>query len=270
MGDGKLEWGFDFWQQHIVWKIGSAILCLNKIKMIIWSLLRCLGVLCSGSIVDRIISVYVWILTRMLYYPHVIVLLWHDDWKTFESHLVTGQARSAAPAAYHFSTSMLSLITILDLLILLSFGLALSAIRDLQRRRRCPPGPQPLPIIGNLLNIPKESSWLAYSQFSKKYGEIISFVSYCSGYHWMGGGYSVLPRVRASYYRVELSQGHQGFTRRMQRILLWPSCAPILWDVRTGIWYSQFLTDNVQDGIGLVLTYSKVWWALASRMQGAW
>jgi len=75
---------------------------------------------------------------------------------------------------------MLSLMTILDLLVLLSFGLALSAIRDLQRRRRCPPGPRPLPIIGNLLDIPKESSWLAYTDFSKKYGEVLSLVPYLS------------------------------------------------------------------------------------------
>ena len=76
--------------------------------------------------------------------------------------------------------SMLSLITIVDVLVLLSFGLALSAIRDLRRRKACPPGPRPLPIIGNLLDIPKESSWLAYAEFSKKYGEILSLASYRS------------------------------------------------------------------------------------------
>jgi len=75
---------------------------------------------------------------------------------------------------------MFSLITILDLLVLLSFSFALSAIRDLRRRRGCPPGPRPLPIIGNLLDIPKEFSWLAYTDFSKKYGEVLSLVSYRS------------------------------------------------------------------------------------------
>ena len=73
---------------------------------------------------------------------------------------------------------MLSLITIADLLVLVSFVFALSAIRGLQRRRGCPPGPLPLPIIGKLLDIPKESSWLAYTEFSKKYGEIVCLVSY--------------------------------------------------------------------------------------------
>ena len=75
---------------------------------------------------------------------------------------------------------MLSLITIVDFLVLFSCGFALSAIRDLRRRKGCPPGPRPLPIIGNLLDIPKESSWLAYAEFSKKYGEAISLVSYRS------------------------------------------------------------------------------------------
>ena len=75
---------------------------------------------------------------------------------------------------------MPSLINIVDLFVLVSFVFALSTIRDLQRRRGCPPGPRPLPIIGNLLDIPKESSWLAYTEFSKIYGEMASLVSYPS------------------------------------------------------------------------------------------
>lgn len=70
--------------------------------------------------------------------------------------------------------SMVSLITIVDLLVILSFVLALSSIRDYRRRGglRYPPGPRPLPIIGNLLDIPKESSWLAYAKFAKRYGGV--------------------------------------------------------------------------------------------------
>jgi len=251
-------WGISLWHEQFVRKKGSAILwlpiCLNEVKVIIWSLLQCLGVLCSGSIVNRRLFR---LNCTMPYHAHVIGLLWHKS------------LANRPPAACPSSPSMLSLITIIDLLILLSFGLALSAIHDLQQRRWCPPGPRPLPIIRNLLDILKESSWLAYSQFSKKYGEVLSFVSYHSVYHWMGRGYSVLPCVQASYYRVELSQGHQGFTWQTQRILLWLSCDPIFQDVQTETLCSQFLTDNIQDGIGLVLTGSKVWWALASRMQGA-
>ena len=72
------------------------------------------------------------------------------------------------------------LITIVDLIVLLSFVFALSIIRDLRRRKGCPPGPRPLPIIGNLLDIPRESSWLAYAEFSKTYGEVFSLTSYRS------------------------------------------------------------------------------------------
>lgn len=70
-------------------------------------------------------------------------------------------------------------LSILDFLALLSFFLALRAIREDQRRRglRYPPGPRPFPIIGNLLHIPKESSWLAYTKFSKTYGINFLFLS---------------------------------------------------------------------------------------------
>ena len=57
-------------------------------------------------------------------------------------------------------------------LIVLSFTFAFQAFRDYRRRKGVPypPGPRPLPIIGNLLDIPMESSWLTYSQLAKKYG----------------------------------------------------------------------------------------------------
>ncbi|KAI0273085.1 cytochrome P450 [Russula aff. rugulosa BPL654] len=66
---------------------------------------------------------------------------------------------------------------VVDFLIVLSFICTLQAFRDYRRRRGLPypPGPRPLPIIGNLLDIPMESSWLAYSQLAKKYGDVMSF-----------------------------------------------------------------------------------------------
>lgn len=33
-----------------------------------------------------------------------------------------------------------------------------------------PPGPKPLPLIGNLLDIPHEKEWLAYNQLAQKHG----------------------------------------------------------------------------------------------------
>jgi hypothetical protein len=63
---------------------------------------------------------------------------------------------------------------ILEILVLLSSLAAFLAIRDYQRRQGLPypPGPRPLPLIGNIFDIPREYSWLTYTQLSKKYGMI--------------------------------------------------------------------------------------------------
>jgi hypothetical protein len=61
---------------------------------------------------------------------------------------------------------------ILDVLVIVSSLAVFLAIRDYQIRGGLPypPGPPPLPIIGNLFDIPKEFSWLSYTQLSRKYG----------------------------------------------------------------------------------------------------
>ncbi|KAI9441785.1 cytochrome P450 [Lactarius indigo] len=69
----------------------------------------------------------------------------------------------------------LSLLTAIDSLALFGLLYLLLAFRDHRRRRGrlYPPGPPSWPIIGNLLDVPKLSPWLAYADMSKKYGDVI-------------------------------------------------------------------------------------------------
>lgn len=42
-----------------------------------------------------------------------------------------------------------------------------------------PPGPRPLPIIGNVLGIPREKQWLTYNKWASVYGEFMyTFMSF--------------------------------------------------------------------------------------------
>ncbi|KAH9016885.1 cytochrome P450 [Lactarius hengduanensis] len=69
----------------------------------------------------------------------------------------------------------LSLITAIDSLALTALLYLLFAFRGHRRRRGrpYPPGPPPWPVIGNFLDVPKLSPWLAYANMSKKYGDVL-------------------------------------------------------------------------------------------------
>ena len=41
---------------------------------------------------------------------------------------------------------------------------------NILKRRRLPPGPRPLPLIGNTHQAPRKSPWLTYSTWAKQYG----------------------------------------------------------------------------------------------------
>ena len=59
-----------------------------------------------------------------------------------------------------------------DCLAISFFIYLLVGLRDLRRRGGLsyPPGPPSWPLIGNLLDLPKETPWTAYTDMSKKYG----------------------------------------------------------------------------------------------------
>jgi hypothetical protein len=58
--------------------------------------------------------------------------------------------------------------------LLVFYGLATLA-RALTRRKGLPlpPGPPPLPLIGNILDIPAEDYWLKYMEWSEQYGQAV-------------------------------------------------------------------------------------------------
>ncbi|PBL03448.1 cytochrome P450 [Armillaria gallica] len=55
----------------------------------------------------------------------------------------------------------------------LVFGVLLLYRRLSLTRRRLPPGPKGLPLIGNLLDVPAEYPWLTYAQWTATYGDIL-------------------------------------------------------------------------------------------------
>jgi hypothetical protein len=94
--------------------------------------------------------------------------MWYNDIIPFPHHL------DSTPSIRAVIMPVLSLTSTLDILVLVFSLAVLLTIRDYQRRRGrpYPPGPRPLPLIGNLLDIPKEFSWLSYTQLSKKHGTV--------------------------------------------------------------------------------------------------
>lgn len=58
----------------------------------------------------------------------------------------------------------------------LTYALVAKAVLGKSRKRNpknlpLPPGPKGYPLIGNLFDVPKDKPWVAYNEWSKKYGK---------------------------------------------------------------------------------------------------
>lgn len=45
--------------------------------------------------------------------------------------------------------------------------------RQRNKSKRLPPGPKPLPLIGNVLDLPSERAWLKYTKWKQQYGDMV-------------------------------------------------------------------------------------------------
>jgi hypothetical protein len=63
-------------------------------------------------------------------------------------------------------------VTKLDSVALLILGVLIVLLRSRSRRNSAalPPGPKPLPIIGNAFDLPAQEQWLALSEMAQRFG----------------------------------------------------------------------------------------------------
>ncbi|KZT21351.1 CyP450 monooxygenase [Neolentinus lepideus HHB14362 ss-1] len=68
---------------------------------------------------------------------------------------------------------------LLSILLCAVAGIALVLTKAYLQRKRVqsvlsfPPGPKPLPVLGNMLDVPKKTAWKTYAAWSKQFGDII-------------------------------------------------------------------------------------------------
>ena len=54
-------------------------------------------------------------------------------------------------------------------------GIAVYCVRIFLKRNPAPlpPGPKPLPVLGNLFDLPSEKPWVTYAEWSKSFGMVV-------------------------------------------------------------------------------------------------
>ena len=58
-------------------------------------------------------------------------------------------------------------------ILLLIIALSIQITRFIKKEKKLPfpPGPKPLPILGNLFDVPKDPQWIGFAALLKQYGE---------------------------------------------------------------------------------------------------
>ena len=65
--------------------------------------------------------------------------------------------------------SVLSLVAVTSVFAAILIALFTRLVHKYPRRH--PPGPKGLPVVGNILDIPKEDVWRIYAEWSRQFGE---------------------------------------------------------------------------------------------------
>ena len=111
--------------------------------------------------------------------PKATILIFSDLGTLFERRLdiKRGVVLVYQSCEIAMASQTLDLLALLTLLTIVGFGLK----RVFKRTSKLPlpPGPKPLPIIGNLFDVPKVPQWIGYHNLSKKYGAWLRLLSSC-------------------------------------------------------------------------------------------
>lgn len=66
------------------------------------------------------------------------------------------------------------------------YSRSLAAWQARSRRLPLPPGPKPLPVVGNMLDWPTRNQWRALRDLSAQYGKHLQLIGYVIGIHHGG------------------------------------------------------------------------------------